>query len=182
MALRIQDILYLYKTRGADLHGGEALTQLDHALQCARLAEEAGSPPELVVACMLHDVGHLLARRSQSAYGGVDVHAYLAVPLLRDLLPGAVVDPIRLHVDAKRYLCYSDPGYLEQLSPSSRRSLELQGGAFDAEGAHRFLREPHAEEAVLLRRFDDLARDPSRAAPPLSHYEPVLRACAMETA
>jgi predicted HD phosphohydrolase len=91
-----------------------------------------------------------------------------------------VLDPIRLHVDAKRYLCYSEPGYRDTLSPASKRSLELQGGTFDAEGAQAFLMQPHAEDAVLLRRFDDLAKTPGIATPSLAHYAAILRGCALE--
>lgn len=180
MALRIEDIVHLYKTRGAAQYGGEAVTQLDHALQCARLAEEAGAPPELAIACLLHDLGHLLAAKS-TATGSDDIHQYLAIPFLRDLFPDSVLEPIRLHVDAKRYLCYAEPGYWGSLSPASKRSLELQGGPFDTQGARDFLAQPHADDAILLRKFDDLAKDPAKAAPALSRYERLLRACATGT-
>ena len=179
MALRIEDVVQLYKTRGAAQYGGEAVTQLDHALQCARLAEEAGAPPELAIACLLHDLGHLLAAKS-TAIGSDDIHQYLAIPFLRGLFPDSVLEPIRLHVDAKRYLCHAEPGYWQSLSDASKRSLELQGGPFDAAGAQAFLKHPHSGDAILLRRFDDLAKDPGRAAPPLSHYEQLLRACTVE--
>ena len=181
MALRIDDILTLYKTRGAAMYGGEQVTQLEHALQCARLAEEADSPRELVVACLLHDIGHLLSRAGVAKEAD-DVHQYIALPFLRELFPDGVLQPIRLHVDAKRYLCYSEPGYRDTLSPASKRSLELQGGVFDAGAARAFLQQPYAEEAVLLRRFDDLAKDPAKAAPPLRRYDEVMRACAMQPA
>jgi phosphonate degradation associated HDIG domain protein len=183
MVLRIEDIVQLYKTRGAAAYGGEQVTQLEHALQCARLAEEADCPRELVISCMLHDIGHLLARRlGEAAAADDDVHQHMAVPILRDLFSPRVIDPIRLHVDAKRYLCYSEPGYFDALSAASKRSLALQGGPFETEDAHRFLRHAHAEDAVLLRRFDDLAKDPERAAPSLSHYAALMRACAMQPA
>jgi phosphonate degradation associated HDIG domain protein len=182
MAVRIEDILYLYKTRGTDLYGAEQVTQLEHALQCARLAEEADCPRELVIACMLHDIGHLLSRRAGAGPEGDDGHEYLAIAALRELFPAAVLDPVRLHVEAKRYLCYVEAGYRSSLSAASRASLELQGGVFDSDGARRFLLQPHAEDAVLLRRFDDLAKDPWRSAPPLSHYEALLQACALQAA
>jgi predicted HD phosphohydrolase len=110
---------------------------------------------------------------------GDDVHQFLPLPFLRGVFPDSVLDPIRLHVDAKRYLCYADTGYWETLSPASKRSLELQGGIFDAAGAQAFLRQPHAEDAVLLRRFDDLAKTPGAATPPLEHYAAILRECAL---
>lgn len=188
MALGIDEILHLYRTRGAAMYGGERVTQLEHALQCAHHAERSGATRELVVACLLHDLGHLLAHRvadmpgSEPGEEGDDVHQFLAIPFLRGVLPDAVLDPIRLHVDAKRYLCYSEPGYWDTLSPASKRSLELQGGPFDAAGARHFLRQPHAEDAIVLRRFDDLAKDAGRTTPILEHFEPGLRGLALQEA
>jgi len=180
MALTVHGILHLLESRGTAMYGGEAVTQLEHALQCAHLAEQADSPPELLAAALLHDLGHLLAKPSTPETD--DVHQYLPLPFLRSVFPAAVLDPIRLHVDAKRYLCYSDEGYWRTLSPASKRSLELQGGIFDADGAQAFLRQPHAEDAVLLRRFDDLAKTHGAATPPLEHYAAILRACALAPA
>jgi len=180
MSLTLRGALRLLESRGGAMYGGEAVTQLEHALQCAFLAEQADSPPELVAAALLHDLGHLLAKPAAS--GADDIHQFVALPFLRGLFPASVLDPIRLHVDAKRYLCYSDPGYWDALSPASKRSLEVQGGMFDAAGAQAFLRQPHAEDAVLLRRFDDLAKTPGAGTPELSYYAAILRECGLEAA
>ncbi|MBV8030584.1 MAG: HD domain-containing protein [Betaproteobacteria bacterium] len=178
MALTIYGILQLYESQGAAAYGGERVSQLEHALQCAQLAEASGASTELTVACLLHDIGHLLAGAAERP-GMDDVHQYVAMPFLRGVLPPAVLDPIRLHVDAKRYLCYLEQDYWSSLSAASRRSLELQGGRFGAEEAKRFINEPHALEAVLLRRFDDQAKEPSRPTPALQHYAPMLHACSL---
>ena len=180
MALTVEGILHLLEARGVAMYGDEAVTQLEHALQCAHLAEAADCPAELVAAALLHDLGHLLAPKG--SVDADDVHQFLALPFLRGVFPDSVLDPIRLHVDAKRYLCYSETGYWDTLSPASKRSLELQGGTFDAEGARGFLRQAHAEDAVLLRRFDDLAKTPGAQTPPLEHYAAILRDCALEAA
>jgi len=184
MALSIEDIVHLLEMRGAERYGGEGVSQLEHALQCAQLAEEAGSTPELIAACLLHDFGHLLTQRSDGEESADvdDVHQYLAIPFLRGVFADAVLDPIRLHVDAKRYLCRTDPEYWPALSPASKHSLELQGGVFDAEGAHGFLRQPHAEDAILLRRWDDLAKVPGKPTPPLERYAAILRECVLVAA
>lgn len=184
MAIGVEDILHLLQTQGAARYGQEPVSQLEHALQCAQLAEQAGCATELVIACLLHDLGHLVSEgRDEGGPPNVDdVHQYLALPFLRGMLPDAVLDPIRLHVDAKRYLCRVEPGYRDGLSPASRHSLELQGGAFDAAGAEAFLAQPHAEDALLLRRFDDLAKEPGRNTPPLAHYAGLLRSLAPQEA
>ena len=184
MALAIEDVLHLLRVQGEAQYGREQVSQLEHALQCAQLAERAGGTPHLVAACLLHDLGHLVAERhdGEAPPDVDDVHQYLALPFLRGVFPDAVLDPIRLHVDAKRYLCYAEAEYWAALSPASQHSLELQGGRFDADGARAFLSQPHAKDAVLLRRFDDLAKVPGRTTPPLAYYADVLRSVAPQEA
>src|SRR5690606_20480083 len=102
------EIGYLLRERGAGRYGNEAVSQLDHALQCAQLAEEAGEAPATIAAALLHDLGHLVAvehlRRGDPGRTRDDLHQYAALPFLRGLLPPAVLEPIRMHVDAKRCL------------------------------------------------------------------------------
>lgn len=180
MALDTTDIRHLYTTRGRSQYGREAINQLEHALQCAYLAEQAGETPQTIVACLLHDLGHLLAaQREGLADHGQDqddLHQYIALPFLRELLPDAVLEPIRLHVDAKRYLCTAEPAYRDTLSPASVHSLALQGGAYTAQEAQAFMQQPFAAEAVRLRRYDDLAKVPQKITPALDHYLGILGA------
>jgi len=180
MALAIEDITALFESRGAQLYGSESVSQLDHALQCAQLAEHWGAQPELVIASLLHDLGHLLVDQPHEIDNDTDdVHQYVPVPFLRGVFTDAVIEPIRLHVDAKRYLCATEAGYWEHLSPASKHSLELQGGPFDADAARAFIDRPHATEAVLLRRWDDLAKTPGLPTPGLAHYVRLMRDCAL---
>ncbi|MDP3228837.1 MAG: HD domain-containing protein [Acidovorax sp.] len=179
MALTYADIEHLLATRGFHQYGREAVSQLEHALQCAQLAEQAGETAATTAAALLHDLGHLLAP-SGGAAGQDDLHQYVALPFLRGLLPDAVLEPIRLHVDAKRYLCAVEPGYWEALSPASQHSLVLQGGPFSGPDAERFAGQPFAQEAIRLRRYDDHAKVPGLATPPLAHYLAITRALADE--
>lgn len=172
MALTIDQIVRLFRTEGAARYGMEAVSQEQHALQCAMLAEEACAPPELVAACLLHDLGHLLHAHADAAKD--DLHEYRSLPFLRGEFPEAVLQPVRLHVAAKRFLCAMDAEYLDELSPASRRSLELQGGAFSEAEVQKFLAEPHAMDAVALRRWDDMAKVPGRATRGWDHYAGVL--------
>ena len=182
MALTVDDIIGLLQVQGASQYGREAVSQQQHARQCAHLAERAGAAPELVAAALLHDLGHLLAARTPApASAADDLHQYLALPFLRGVFPEGVLEPIRMHVDAKRYLCHVDAAYWTSLSPASQRSLALQGGPFSAEEAAAFLMQPFAADAVALRRWDDSAKDPAAMPPGLAHYRAVLegaRACA----
>ena len=183
MAPILPDIVQLLSSRGAARYGQEAVTQLEHALQCASLAEQAGAHDALVAACLLHDIGHLLVASRDIEFDPSldDIHQYRAIPFLRPIFPNAVLQPICLHVDAKRYLCRAETGYWDALSPASKRSLERQGGIFKAEEAERFIAKPYAQAAVQLRRWDDLAKIPGKATPLLTDYEELLHGC-MSTA
>jgi phosphonate degradation associated HDIG domain protein len=159
---------------GCRQYGNERVSQLEHALQCAGLAERAGEPPALVAAALLHDIGHLLApgREPRGFMRGErdDLHQYIALPMLRGLLPDSVLQPIRLHVEAKRFLCAVEPEYRTGLSPASLCSLAVQGGAHSTLQARAFLSHPHAAEAIRLRRYDDQAKVPGKATGQLAHF------------
>lgn len=175
MALKFEDITHVFLTQGAAQYGKEAVSQLQHALQCAHLAEQADASVELVAAALLHDLGHLLPTGTKSSAAGVDdLHQYLAIPFLRGVFPDAVLEPVGMHVEAKRYLCFADPSYHSTLSPASQRSLVLQGGPFSQEQAELFIAKPFATDAVALRRWDDLAKDPGAITPGWDHYAAVM--------
>lgn len=181
MALTLQDIETLFAERGAEQYSGEPVTQLQHALQSAALAETAGADDALVTAALLHDLGHLLhdLGETPSLRGVDDVHQYRAIPFLRGVFPDAVLDAIRLHVDAKRYLCATRPGYHDALSEDSQRSLLLQGGVFSAQQAGEFIAQSGAADAVRLRLWDDLAKDAQAHTPGLAHFMRRARRCAL---
>jgi phosphonate degradation associated HDIG domain protein len=175
--LVVQQIISLYEEKGGREYEGEGVSQLEHALQAATHAERAGAPPALVCAALLHDIGHLLNDKGETPTlrGVDDEHQNAALPFLRGRFPAAVLEPIRLHVDAKRYLCATRADYYGRLSEDSKRSLELQGGVFSAAEAERFIRQPHAAEAVKVRLWDDAAKARGAATPGLDHFVPLLR-------
>ena len=151
--LSLSDIETLFARRGGEQYSGEPVTQLEHALQTAALAEQHGADDALVTACLLHDLGHLLADLGEtpSLRGVDDHHQHAALPHLRGLFSARVLGAIGLHVAAKRYLCATRPAYLAALSADSQRSLALQGGVFDAEQAAAFGARPDAADALRLR-------------------------------
>ncbi|GAB3252424.1 HD domain-containing protein [Chitinimonas naiadis] len=180
MSLTLSDIPYLFNAGGSRLYGGEAISQREHALQAAWLSEQAGEDDALVIACLLHDLGHLLFEQADDDLdkGIDDLHQFKVLPFLRHLLPDAVVTPIGLHVDAKRYLCHAEPGYFAALSSASRTSLALQGGVMDDVTAIAFAHQPHAQRAIKLRRYDDAAKVVGMRTPDLDHFLPRLTALA----
>jgi phosphonate degradation associated HDIG domain protein len=174
--MSLSDIVILFGRKGGRAYDGEGVTQLEHALQTAQRAEEAAAPPALVAAALLHDLGHLLHDRGDTPTlrGVDDAHQRAALPFLHPLFADDVLAPIALHVDAKRYLCATRPGYAAGLSPDSRRSLALQGGAFTMPQAEAFLAQPHASDAVSLRLWDDAAKRAGVATRPLAHFVSML--------
>ncbi|MEJ8823325.1 phosphonate degradation HD-domain oxygenase [Variovorax humicola] len=172
MALSLADIETLFARHGAAQYSGEPVTQLAHALQTAWLAEQADADDQLVTAALLHDLGHLLNDQGESPTlrGLDDLHPYFALPFLRGVFSERVLGAIQWHVDAKRYLCATRPAYWQALSADSQRSLELQGGIFSPEQASDFIALAHASEAVQVRLWDDKAKSPDLATPPLAHY------------
>ena len=179
--LSLADIELLFARFGASQYSGEPVTQLEHALQTAHLAEQSGAGDALVAACLLHDLGHLLNEQGEtpSLRGIDDTHQYFALPFLRGLFPDAVLDSIKLHVDAKRYLCQANPGYFARLSEDSKRSLVLQGGVLGTEAAAAFIEQPGARDAVMLRQWDDLAKQAELATPSLKHFLARAARCAL---
>jgi phosphonate degradation associated HDIG domain protein len=171
----IAEIAQAFADRGADAYG-EDISQLDHALQCAELAEQAGAGDALIAAALLHDYGHLFEGRGDVAElerrdARHEVHGARA---LRRWFGPEVVGPVVLHVAAKRYLCAAEPAYEAALSDASKLSLELQGGRFTPAQRRRFEQRRFAADAVQLRRWDDAGKVPGHVAPGLEHYWPLL--------
>jgi phosphonate degradation associated HDIG domain protein len=181
MAITLADIERLFEEHGHIEYSGEGVTQLEHALQAAQRAERAGASDELVTAALLHDLGHLLNLQGETptSRGIDDQHQYFAIPFIRPLFPAAVIEAIRLHVDAKRALCALEADYYAALSEDSKRSLELQGGVFSRADTDAFMAKPYAGNALKVRRWDDAAKIPGEATPPLAHYLEIAARCAI---
>ncbi len=177
MPLTITDIERVFAEHGGLGYAGEPVTQLEHALQSAQLAERSGATDALITATFLHDLGHLLNLQGDTptARGIDDTHQYFALPFLRGTFGDEVLEPIRLHVDAKRALCALERDYFDGLSEDSRRSLKLQGGIYTAGEAEQFRARPHAGDAMKLRRWDDLAKVAGAVTPPIEHFLGIAR-------
>ena len=161
-------------TQYGHLSYGEAITQLDHVLQCGQLAIEAGEPDVLVVAALLHDIGQFIDDAGHAAETtGVDArHEDLGADWLARWYGPEVTEPVRMHVAAKRYLCAVEHGYEAALSRASQLSLALQGGAMDAGEVEAFAAQPWFDEAVRLRRYDDAGKRIGWQVPDLaSHHD-----------
>lgn len=172
-------IVELIGGKGKRQYGLSTINQRAHALQAALLAEQAGCGSALIVAALVHDIGHMVHDLGDDpAKDGIDDrHEALGAAWLEGRFGPAVTEPVRLHVAAKRYLCGREPDYFAGLSPDSVRSLALQGGPMTAVEITAFEALPHFAEAVQLRRFDEGAKVKGLATPDATHYVPHIRAC-----
>ena len=172
----IDAVFALLAAGGGEAYFGEPVTVLEHSLQAAWFVQRKGGNDSLVVAALLHDIGHLMHEKGEDAADrGLDTrHEELGSEALASHLPPAVLEPIRMHVDAKRYLCAADARYFATLSPASVQSLALQGGPMSAEEAARFLTQAHAQDAITLRHADDAAKVAGLKTPELDAYRPLV--------
>ena len=172
----MDELLALYAQRGARSYFGEAVSMMEHGLQAAHFARSGDAPPALVVAALLHDIGHLIAPApddigewTRDAGHEVSGGRWLAARFGPE-----VSEPVRLHVPAKRYLCATDPAYFEQLSHASLITLKLQGGPMSAPEVARFKSQPRWREAVLVRRCDDAGKQAGLQVSEFEHYRPII--------
>lgn len=165
-------------------YGGEPVTELAHSLQCADLAEQAGADEGLVLACLLHDVGRVAvdpALVRDRAADAVPVgaaargHHEVGAELIAPYVPERVAWLVRMHAAAKRYLCATEPGYHDRLTPVSRYTLEIQGGVMSPAEVAALAGHPWLPAALALRRWDDQAKVPGKATRPLAAWAPLLR-------
>lgn len=174
----INTIEQLFSDHGTLIYG-EAVNQIEHALQCADLAEKSGASDALIVAVFLHDVGHMMHRDAAGALlaGINDVHESLGSKFLSRWFGPEVSQPVAMHVEAKRFLCQRDSSYYDRLSSISKRTLEIQGGPMTAAQADAFEALPYALDAVSVRKWDDQGKKAAVKTPPLSHFLGIAQRC-----
>ncbi len=168
----VERIESLFLWRGRRPYEGlllEPVSVLEHALQAAQLAEWDDAADGLVIAALLHDIGQLLPL-PPGADAIDDVHELRGVAFLAEAFGAEVLEPIRLHVQAKRYLVARHPGYEMRLSAASARALALQGGSMTPFEVRLFEELPFAADAVQLRLYDDRADAPGKRTPPLRYF------------
>ena len=167
----------LFERRGGEEYLGERVTMAEHMLQAAWLAERAGEEESVIVAALLHDIGHFTGELGAFSMDDREDrhHEEAGAQLLARFLPPIVTDCVRHHVIAKRYLCTVEPAYLDALSAASRHSLELQGGCLSEDERRELDRHPNLDALLRVRRYDDEAKVAGRSTPPFSHYAGAVR-------
>ena len=171
-----EQLLSIYSGRGAGAYFGESVTTLEHSLQAAHFAVAANAPDALVIAALLHDIGHLIEPAAEDfADGQTDRrHEVSGSRWLGTCFGPAVCEPVRLHVPAKRYLCATDSTFMARLSSASIRTLELQGGPMSDAEIDAFQAEPFHLDAVRLRRWDDEGKMAGLRTSDFLHYRELI--------
>ena len=169
----IEDI---FDRRGAESYLGEDVTMSQHMLQAAQCAEKSGADNSLIVAALLHDIGHYKNEIPETslAKGINNYHEEAGANFLEDYFPISVVEPIRQHVAAKRYLCAVKSDYFDRLSPASVHTLNLQGGPMNQEEVKEFEKNDYLEQCINLRYWDEDAKDPDRVCPSFTSYRALI--------
>ena len=170
----IDKIIKKYQTN-KNFYLGEKLTITEHMIQTAMLAEKNNSPQSLICACLLHDIGHFIIKDpDQLVSKSVDgKHEDIAFNFLKNYFKPEVTEPIKLHVNAKRYLC-REKSYYNLLSKASKISLELQGGKMNNDEAQKFVLLKHHKDAITLRKYDDEGKIPNMKIKNINDYKELI--------
>ncbi|WP_299861831.1 HD domain-containing protein [uncultured Hoeflea sp.] len=167
----------IFERRGGEEYLGEPVTMAEHMLQGAHFAEQAGEAEAIIVAALLHDIGHFTSEFGTFSMNDVEDrhHEEAGAAVLERFFPSLVTDCVRHHVAAKRYLCAARPEYFEQLSEASVHSLNLQGGLMSAEEVAEFETNPNCESIVRVRYYDDMGKQAGLATKSFSDYAPMVQ-------
>ncbi len=167
----------IFERRGGEEYLGEPVTMAQHMLQGAHLAQQQGESEEIIVATLLHDIGHFTSEFGTFSMDDTHDkhHEEAGADILEQFFPSIVTDCVRYHVAAKRYICATDPKYFGQLSAASVHSLKLQGGPMNAEEVAAFEKLSNAREIVKVRHLDDAGKVAGMATPDFAYYAPMVQ-------
>jgi phosphonate degradation associated HDIG domain protein len=172
------EIMGFYQDRGGEEYAGEKVTQLEHMVQAAQLAEEQGYDQEVVLAAFLHDIGHICQAghgdNEMDGFGIVDHEQIGADFLLRKGFSKKIARLVESHVEAKRYLTYKHPEYFDQLSEASKKTLTYQGGRMEKEEAEAFEQYPLFDLIIQMRKWDEMAKVEHRPVGDLGHFRELM--------
>lgn len=167
----------IFERRGGEEYLGEPVTMAEHMLQGAHFAEQANESDEIIVAALLHDIGHFTSEFGMFSMDDVEDrhHEDAGADVLGKFFPQIVVDCVKYHVAAKRYLCATKPEYYNRLSEASVHSLNLQGGPMSESEVVEFEKNPNSKDIVKVRYLDDAGKIAGLVTKSFSDYAPIVQ-------
>jgi predicted HD phosphohydrolase len=167
----------IFERRGGEEYLGEPVTMAQHMLQGATIAEQNNQPEIIIVATLLHDIGHFTSEFGMFQMEDTEdrFHEDAGAKVLTGFFPTLVIDCVRYHVAAKRYLCATRPSYFDRLSDASIHSLNLQGGPMTDNEVSDFEKNPNLEDIIAVRLLDDAGKHPDMDTPTFAHFAPMVQ-------
>lgn len=167
----------IFQRRGHEEYLGEPVTMAEHMLQGAHFAEQEGESDDIIVATLLHDIGHFTSEFGMFSMDDTQDrwHENAGAEVLEAFFPRLVTDCVRYHVAAKRYLCATSPEYFDQLSEASVHSLNLQGGPMTPDEVRNFEKNPNVDAIVKVRKLDDRGKIAGLTTKPFTYYQPLIQ-------
>ena len=158
------------------LYIGEKLTMSEHMIQSAMLAEKAKCNDNLVCSCLLHDYGHFIIEDPYSLVNNNKdgEHEAIGYEYLKKFFNKEIVEPIKYHVLAKRYLARNKK-YFNFLSEASKISLKLQGGILNNDESKEFKKKKYFKNSILVRKFDESAKQINIKMKSIDSYKYLLK-------
>ncbi len=167
----------IFERCGDEEYLGEPVTMAQHMLQGATIAEQNGLPEDIIVAALLHDIGHFTSEFGTFSMDDTEdrFHEEAGARVLADFFPSVVIDCVRHHVAAKRYLCATKPEYYDRLSEASIHSLNLQGGPMSETEVDAFEKNPNLKKIIQVRYLDEAGKHPDMVTPDYAHFAPMVQ-------
>jgi len=157
------------------LYIGEKVTMTEHMIQTAMLAEKNNSSSDLICSSLLHDYGHFILENPDDLIKKKKdgKHEELGYEFLKTYFTKDVVEPIKYHVKAKKYLARNKK-YFNALSEASKTSLKLQGGIMNNHEAKEFESNKFFKNSIELRKFDEEAKNKGLKIKTIHDYKNLL--------
>jgi phosphonate degradation associated HDIG domain protein len=167
----------IFERRGGEEYLGEPVTMAEHMLQGATIAEQNRQREIIIVAALLHDVGHFTSEFGMFQMDDTEdrYHEDAGADVLEGFFPTLVTDCVRYHVAAKRYLCATRPSYFDRVSEASIHSLNLQGGPMSDAEVAEFEKNPNLQDIIAVRFLDEAGKHPDMETPKFSHFAPMVQ-------
>lgn len=175
----VEDLFEMIANSGEADYIGENVTQLEHMCQAAERAEEQGNDDEVILGALFHDIGHFCSEYGdEEDMGGLGhiSHDKVGADYLRERgFSERIAGIVENHVEAKRYLCVTKPGYHKKLSEASLKTLAFQGGPMSDEEVEAFEANPYYKDFIKVRAWDEMAKVENKPLPDLNRYKEMAK-------